>query len=100
MPFQKGWKPAKNRAKARSMKELLESRQSVALLSPLAAIRRKCLECSLSKLKVRLCPVTGCHLWPYRFGSRKRAKAIVNAEIQNMRENSENPASNLDEEEE
>jgi hypothetical protein len=33
------------------------------------AIRLKCLDCSNYQYKeVRLCPVTDCSLWPYRYG--------------------------------
>lgn len=35
------------------------------------AIRAKCLDCSGGSSKeVRLCPVTDCPLYPYRFGKR------------------------------
>jgi len=35
----------------------------------LQAIRRKCLECSCGQPgEVRLCPVTACELWSFRFG--------------------------------
>jgi len=35
-----------------------------------AAIRNNCLECCCGSAKdVRLCPCTGCWLWPYRHGS-------------------------------
>ena len=35
----------------------------------LRAIRQKCLDCSCYQPnEVRLCPVTRCELWPYRFG--------------------------------
>jgi hypothetical protein len=33
------------------------------------AIRLKCLDCSnYQYTEVRLCPVTDCPLWPYRYG--------------------------------
>jgi hypothetical protein len=39
--------------------------------TPMKAIRAKCVDCSCGQLKeVRLCPVTRCALWPYRFGRR------------------------------
>ncbi len=35
----------------------------------LLAIRRKCLDCCCSQPgEVRLCPLSTCDLWPYRFG--------------------------------
>lgn len=37
--------------------------------SVLAAIRRKCLDCSCwQPTEVRDCPLTRCALWPYRLG--------------------------------
>lgn len=40
-------------------------------LTPLRAIRLKCLDCSgESRLEVRLCPVRRCPLWPYRLGKK------------------------------
>lgn len=46
-------------------------------LSPLKAIRAKCLDCSYTRTEVKLCPVTDCPLYPYRFGKnpyRKKRK--------------------------
>lgn len=44
-------------------------------LTPLQAIRAKCLDCSGgSRQEVRLCPITQCPLWPYRFGKRPQAE--------------------------
>lgn len=38
-------------------------------ISPLKAIRLKCLECSCgSSYEVKLCPVTKCALYPFREG--------------------------------
>jgi hypothetical protein len=40
-------------------------------LTPMRAIRAKCLDCSGGSPKeVRACPVTACPLWPLRFGKR------------------------------
>ena len=37
--------------------------------NPVKAIREKCLECSNGSVReVELCPVTGCALYPFRFG--------------------------------
>ncbi len=41
------------------------------VLTPMKAIRAKCLDCSCGQVKeVRECPVTTCALWPYRMGRR------------------------------
>ena len=46
-------------------------------LTPLKAIREKCLDCSGGQPKeVRLCPVTDCPLWPYRMGKNPRRVGI------------------------
>lgn len=38
-------------------------------LTPLKAIKQKCLECSCWQInEVRFCPVETCALWPYRSG--------------------------------
>ena len=38
-------------------------------MSPLKAIRRKCLDCSCYQpSEVRLCEAIGCPLWPFRAG--------------------------------
>ena len=43
-------------------------------LTPIKAIRAKCIDCSAGSAKeVRLCPVTACPLWPYRMGRRPKA---------------------------
>jgi hypothetical protein len=45
-----------------------------ARLTPIKAIREKCLECSGgSRQEVRYCPITRCALWPYRLGKRPAA---------------------------
>lgn len=46
---------------------------------PLSAIRKQCLECTANQIEeVRLCPVTGCALYNYRFG-RKASKELKSA---------------------
>jgi hypothetical protein len=43
----------------------------VRKLTPILAIRKKCLDCSAGSFKeVRLCPVKDCPLWTFRFGIR------------------------------
>mgnify|MGYP000417960840 CR=1 FL=1 len=57
---------------------LTVKRRPGELSTPLKAVRSKCRDCCAgSRKEVRLCPVTHCALWPYRFGGRKRAKKIV-----------------------
>jgi len=42
-------------------------------LTPIQAIRVKCLDCCCQQPKeVRECPVTNCALWPYRMGKRPK----------------------------
>jgi hypothetical protein len=39
-------------------------------LSPLVAVRHYCLDCCCEVAEeVKLCPVTACPLWPFRFGA-------------------------------
>ena len=41
------------------------------MLTPMKAIRAKCLDCCAgSQAEVRLCPMPDCPLWPYRKGHR------------------------------
>jgi hypothetical protein len=43
-------------------------------LTPIKAIRAKCLDCSCNQFKeVVLCTVTKCSLYPYRMGKRPKA---------------------------
>lgn len=40
-------------------------------LTPMKAIKAKCLDCCCgSRLEVKLCPATDCMLWRYRFGRK------------------------------
>ena len=42
-----------------------------SVLTPIKAIRAKCLECCCGSAKeVRNCPVISCDLYPYRMGHR------------------------------
>ncbi|MFZ7134326.1 MAG: hypothetical protein ACOWWR_18420 [Eubacteriales bacterium] len=46
-------------------------------LTPLKAIRAKCLDCSsMSKNEVRLCEFKGCPLYHFRFGRNPNRKGI------------------------
>lgn len=45
----------------------------MAKLTPMKAIRAKCLECSCGQYKeVRLCPIKDCALYEYRLGHRPK----------------------------
>ncbi len=47
------------------------------MLTPIKAIRAKCLECSNHQPKeVRYCSITDCPLYPYRFGKNPNRKGI------------------------
>ena len=47
------------------------------MLSPLKAIRAKCLDCANDQpQEVRLCPCTSCALYPYRMGHNPNRKGI------------------------
>lgn len=41
-------------------------------MTPMKAIRAKCLDCCVSSHEVRLCTVEKCPLYPYRFGKRPK----------------------------
>lgn len=41
------------------------------VLSPLRAIRKKCIDCCCDSTKsIKFCEIADCTLWPYRFGVR------------------------------
>lgn len=47
------------------------------IVTPLKAIRLKCLDCSNNQRKeVRLCSVENCSLYPYRLGKNPRRSQI------------------------
>lgn len=47
----------------------------MAKLTPMKAIRKKCLECSNEQFKeVRLCTIKKCPLYEYRNGHRPKAE--------------------------
>lgn len=59
----------------------------IKLLTPIKAIRAKCLDCCCGQYKeIRLCPITSCSLHPYRLGKRPK-KIEVNINIQEEQEN-------------
>lgn len=43
-------------------------------MTPIKAIRAKCLDCSEDKKEVRYCPAESCPLWPYRMGRRPKTR--------------------------
>lgn len=46
-------------------------------LTPVKAIRKKCLECSnFSSMEIDQCPVTDCPLYPFRFGKIPGYKGV------------------------
>jgi len=46
-------------------------------MTPLKAIRLKCLECSAGQAQeVRLCPVDDCNLYQYRMGHNPKRKGL------------------------
>ena len=46
-------------------------------MTPLKAIRLRCLECSAGSIKeVRLCPVHDCELYQYRMGHNPKRKGL------------------------
>lgn len=46
-------------------------------LTPMKAIRAKCIECSGgSAYEVRLCPIKKCPLYPYRSGHRPKVDTL------------------------
>ena len=60
-------------------------------LSPLKAIRLKCLDCSGdSPNEVKLCPVTDCELYPFRLGKNPNRKPPTDEQREKMRERFKN----------
>lgn len=50
----------------------------MAKLTPMKAIRKKCLECCCGSYnKVKLCSVTTCPLYGYRSGHRPKGEEII-----------------------
>ncbi len=50
----------------------------MARLTPMKAIRAKCLECSNDQMKeVRLCPIKKCALYEYRTGHRPKGEEVT-----------------------
>lgn len=50
----------------------------MAKLTPMKAIRKKCLECCNGQVKeVRLCPIKSCALYEYRSGHRPKGEEVT-----------------------
>jgi len=43
-------------------------------MTPMKAIRAKCLDCNGNAYEVKLCPCTDCPLWPFRLGKNPNIK--------------------------
>ena len=53
----------------------------MAKLTPMKAIRKKCLECCNGQIKeVKMCEVKRCPLYPYKNGHRPKDEEVVNEE--------------------
>ena len=53
----------------------------MAKLTPMRAIRKKCLECCCGQMKeVRECTMKNCALYPYRNGHRPKGEEDVKEE--------------------
>lgn len=50
----------------------------MAKLTPIKAIRTKCLDCCSGQVKeIRLCPVKNCALYEYRHGHRPKGEEVI-----------------------
>ena len=47
-------------------------------VSPLRAIREKCLDCCGSSFEVKSCTVTSCALYPFRLGKNPNRAGLAN----------------------
>ena len=60
-------------------------------LTPMKAIRAKCLDCSCGQTKeVRLCVIKECALYPYRMGHRPKTD-ILTEKIATDEKNADSP---------
>ena len=67
-------------AKMRAGRKAAAGTPTAKRLSPIKAIRLKCLDCSGTALVVKFCTLDGlhstrCELWPFRFGRRPESVA-------------------------
>jgi len=49
-------------------------------MTPMKAIRAKCLDCNSTAHEVKLCPCTDCALWPFRLGKNPNIKRVMSEE--------------------
>ncbi len=63
-------------------KVLIDGKIKEVSLTPLRAIRLKCVEdcCCGSSNEVRDCAPETCALWPYRFGKQPKGERVMTAE--------------------
>ena len=62
-----------------------------APLSPLQAIRRKCLDCSVFQVsEIKLCETLSCSLWPFRSGKHPYTSAKLKNGILDADSNKQN----------
>lgn len=62
------------------------------MLTPIKAIRAKCLDCCCeNKMEVRLCTVQNCPLFPYRMGHRPAKGTDITLETETEK-NVDSPA--------
>lgn len=63
----------------------------MAKLTPLKAIRQKCLECSCGSFnEVKLCPITDCALYDFRLGKNPNRAGIGGNPVLQKHPNSTN----------
>ena len=56
------------------------------MVSPLAAIKRKCLDCSAGNVyEAQNCQCTGCAIYPFRFGRNPYGNELSEEELKNIR---------------
>lgn len=69
-------------------------------ISPLKAIREKCLDCSCgSRKEVELCPISKCALFPFRFGKNPfRKRSYSEDQLEALRERAKKNLHGIDEE--
>ncbi|MDM8330471.1 hypothetical protein QUW42_09280 [Desulfovibrio piger] len=66
-----------------------ENKDEAKILTPLRAIRAKCLDCSAGSLKeVRECVMLDCPLYPYRMGKspNRKPRILTDEEREELRQ--------------
>ena len=50
----------------------------MAVLTPIKAIRAKCMDCCAGQfIEIRLCTISSCPLYPYRMGHRPKGEEVI-----------------------